>query len=172
MKPIFLIAATVFATLFSKAQTTEMLYGFHQSVSPGAKKSADIDASGRIVKNQTSDVSHYIIYLATFSKMPIYPIQLWINGEAFSVKIEAVEQVPVIQTHSDTAGGKRKPLLTLKAGQQLFQLTPVPLIADKSSGKAKALASKNAAVLYYKKAGKFQYRVLKKFTELAAPALQ
>jgi len=173
MKKLYLTLAFFVAAFLLHAQgSLERLYGFHQSVSPGAKRMADIDASGRIVKNEAPDLSHYFLLLTTPSRLRIYPIQLWINGVAYSVKIESVEKVPIFNNNGDTSSGMKKLPLTLKTGEKLFQLTPVPLIADKGSAKAKALTAKNAVVFYYKKAGTFHYEVLKKFTELTAPTVQ
>lgn len=168
-----LFTATVFVVAFSghAQSTSDKLYGFRQQVSPGITKAADIDESGRVTKRKTATSVQHAIFFTTASKTRIYPVQVWLNGEAFSVKAETLEHPPVTYSNSDAVITKPKLLFPQSAGT-IYRLTPMPLLADKSNGKGKALAQANAVVLLYKKSGKMQYGVLKKFTDLEPASLQ
>lgn len=172
MKKFYLAFLFSFAVFMIHAQPAkDKIYGFQQRVSPGAKAAGDIDENGRLIKKKSREVFHYTIYLTTVSKARIYPVQMWINGEAFSVKSKAVAQLPAVQTNIDAPAAKVKPLIPETAGE-IIKLTPMPLTVDKGSVKAKALARQNAVLVLYKKEGKLHYGVLKKFTGLAPLSLQ
>ena len=167
-----LFVVTVQLMLAQKAQPAQdILYGFQQHISPGIKKAGDIDENGNFTKQKSTPLSHYTIYLAAASKTRIYPIQLWINGEAFSVEMEVLAHPPAAPSNINAPGHRVQRLFPETAGT-IYRLNPIPLIADKSNRKAKDLALANAAVLYYIKEGKTQYGVLKKFTELEPVSLQ
>ena len=172
MKRAFFSILFVAPVLLMQAQPAQdILYGFQQHISPGIKKAGDIDENGHFTKQKSTPLSHYTIYLAAASKTRIYPIQLWINGEAFSVEMEVLAHPPAAPSNINAPGHQAKPLFPETTGT-IYRLNPIPLIADKSNRKAKDLALANAAVLYYKKEGKMQYGVLKKFTELEPVSLQ
>ncbi len=172
MKHAILTLLFFTGALLLKAQTSkDTLYGFQQHISSGTKKVGDIDENGNLIKQKTPEVSHYSIYLATASKTRIYPIQMWINGEAFSVKIETIEQPPVEYSNINAPAAKVKPLFPEPTGT-IYKLTPTPLVANKGEDKGNALAQENAVVLYYTKSGKKYYEILKKFTKLEPVSLQ
>lgn len=171
MKRIFITMCLVSAFLLRTYAQKDKIYGFQQQVIAGAKSAGDIDENGRLIKKKTKDANRYLIYLTTSSKTKIYPVQLWINGEAFSVDMQEVINLPVVQPDTNTPADKAKTLVP-QTGAKVYQLTPVPLMVDKSNGKAKALALSNAVVVLYKTAGKQQYGLLKKFTRLDPVSLQ
>lgn len=152
--------------LFLQAQKAKPeLYGYRQRITGGAKKVGEIDETGKLIKKKTRDVFHYAIYVATASKARIYPVQLWINGEAFSVEMERVMQTPVTQEAVNLLNGNAKILVPEAAGS-VYKLNTVPLISDKGDNRAYTLAKTHAVLFLYKTAGKLQYGVLKKFTDL------
>jgi len=172
MNHAFLSLLFVFTILLMQGQPAkDILYGFQQHISPGIKKAGEIDENGNFKRQKSTPLSNYTIYLSVASKTRIYPIQLWINGEAFSVEMEELANPPAALSTINAPGHKAKPLFPETTGT-IYRLNPIPLIADKSNRKATDLASKNAAVLYYKKEGKMHYAVLKKFTDLESVPLQ
>jgi hypothetical protein len=171
MKALFFISF-LFATVWLHAQPSqEKLYGFQQRVTGGMKKAGDFDENGHFTKKETPDVFQYLIYLTSTSKATIHPVQLWVNGKAFSVNTTVVEQTPVIKTNPNLPQSPGTILVPKTAGTVL-QLMPEPLIAGKTTTAANARSTKNAVVLLYTKGGKQQYAVLKKFSELPTVSLQ
>jgi len=170
----YFVCTTLFvimAFLLQAQPGKDTLYGFQQHVSPGIKSAGDIDENGKLLKKESPDMKHYTIYLSTASKARVYPIQLWINGRAFSVEVDTLAHPPYVYTNTDAPATKSKPLFPKTSGT-IYKLNPIPLIADKSSSKAKALVKANAVVFYYIRSGIKHYGVLKKFTELEPVSLQ
>jgi hypothetical protein len=158
-----LLVLNVFLTQAQSSGAT--LYGFRQRSTGGAQRTGSIDENGKTVTIKPTEVFQYNIYVSTKSKTRIYPVQLWINGEAFSVKGEPFNNNPVVPANGDAPASRLKPLIPETAGK-VWKLKPLPLVADKSGGRAKALAINNDVVVLYKMGGKLRYAVLKKFTEL------
>jgi hypothetical protein len=149
----------------------DTLYGFQHRIIPGARAAGDIDETGKLVKKETTPSYHYSIYLATTADTPLQPVQLWINGQAFSFNAERVNDIPVRQSNL-IAPANADTVLIPKTGATVYQLTPMPLAADKSSRKMRTKAKENAVVVCYKNGTKWRYAVLKKFTDLGALSLQ
>lgn len=135
------------------------------------QKRGDITENGKVTKIDQTQVFQYAIYLTSASKKHIYPIQLWINGNAFSVKAELITKLLRMPTNSDASAEKIKPLIPKNAGN-VWKLTPTSLIADKSNVRTKTLAMENAVIVQYKVDGKTHYGVLKKFTDVDDALLQ
>lgn len=172
MKRILFTALFFYTALFIQAQPAkDTLYGFQQRVIPGAKAAGVIDENGKFIKKQTPDLLHQDLYLVTASKTKVYPVQLWINGAAFSVEIKQIQKTPILLYNENLSNSKSNVLVPKTTGY-VFKLTPVPLVADKNGGPGKALMQSNVVVLYYKKNGRLQYAVLKKFTNLSSVSLQ
>jgi hypothetical protein len=151
---------------------SDSLYGYSQVVTPGIRAARDIDEKGNMVKKPTEPVYRYFIYLATTSGTRVYPVELWIKGKAFSARSEAVTKTPVMHTNRVMPQHPQKQILVPKTTQNVVALVPIPLVAQKSSAKAKDLAQVNELVVVYKQGGKRHYRVLKELTELGAAAMQ
>ena len=171
MRKLSFTALLLFVAFLLHAQAAkDTLYGFQQRIIPGAKAAGDIDETGKLVKKETAPAYHYSIYLATHVEAPLQPVQLWINGQAFSFTAERVNEMPVRQTNLDASASDT--LLIPETGTTVYQLTPMPLVADKSSRKLRAKAKENTVVVCYKTGKKARYEVLKKFSDLGALSLQ
>jgi hypothetical protein len=164
-KQTFLTALFVSTTVLLYAQSKPVtVYGFERRISGGMQKRGDVDESGKQVKTPPAYPGlQRLIYLASNSR--VYPVQLWISGEAFAVKTKQVAALP-----GDLADSTKAATRSVSIGK-FWQLIPLPLTADKSGGRAKALAINNDVVVLYKAGGKLRYGVLKKFAELN-PAVQ
>lgn len=171
MKPL-VFTVFLFTTVCGHAQPLqEKLYGFQQQVTGGMKKAGDFDENGHFNKKKTPDVFQYLIYLTSISKALIQPVQLWINGEAFSVKTDTVEQTPVMHTDPNLPQSEGI-VLVPKIKGVVLQLTPGWQITSKKKNEALVKSRQNAVVLLYTKTGKQHYVVLKKFTALPVVSLQ
>lgn len=167
---LFTILFLVSVFLLQAQVNNATIYGFRQRVTGGAQKGGTVNEDGTITKVERSNVFQYTIYLATASTVRVYPVQMWINGEVFSVETERGIQTPILQVNTNKLDTSQKVLVPNRTGQVL-KLVPAPLTVDKSSGRAKSLASTHAVVVLYKSGGKLRYGVLKKFTDLNTLAL-
>lgn len=171
-KHIFFTLAFIATAFLIQAQEDGItIYGFRQQSTGGMQKRGDIDETGKLVKKEPAQIFKNLIYLASASKARIYPVQMWIKGEAFSVNANVVTSEQLLKEDANRHAGKIKAVV-YKAGQTIWKLTPKPLVIDKSGGRAKALAIANDVVVLYKMSGKLRYGVLKKFTDLDPVALQ
>jgi hypothetical protein len=171
MKKVLFTASLLFFAILLHAQAgKDTLYAFQQRIIAGAKAAGDIDENGKLLKKEASPAYQYTLYLVTTSKAPFQPIQIWINGVAFSAEATPV-QTPVTETNPNLSGSTGTVLIPQTAAT-VYKLTPTPLAADKSSRKLRAKAKENAVVVCYKTGKKARYVVLKKFTDLGALSLQ
>jgi hypothetical protein len=171
MKGTLFTASLLFVTVLLHAQAAkDTLYGFQQRIIPGAKAAGDIDENGKLIKKDTSPAYQYSLYLATDSKARFQPIQIWINGIAFSAEATPV-QTPVTEINPNLTGSTGTVLIPQTAAT-VYKLTPTPLAADKSSRKLRTKAKENAVVVCYKTGKKARYAVLKQFTDLGTLSLQ
>jgi hypothetical protein len=172
MKQVILTGLLLLTFAIVNAQSKAVtLYGFRQHISPGAQKAGDIDENGKFIEKQAPELFHYTIYLAIASKAPVAPIQLWINGEPYSVQADTVTKIPVTTTNTDAPAAKVVHLIPDTAGT-ILKLMPVPLTIDKGTKRLHKLAKTNAVVVRYKQDGDLRYEVLKKFKDLDPQALQ
>jgi hypothetical protein len=169
MKTMIVTALLFFMVMWLHAQPeTDTLFAYRQRVTPGTQKIGDMDENGKLIKKEAKPVFHYTICFIAPSKTPIYPVQLWVNGKAAAVEATTLENPPTVYTNVDAP----RPLFAQPVGT-IYKLTPAPLAVDKDiAGTGKTLAVNNAVVLLYKKDGKLQYEVLKKFTDQPAVSLQ
>ncbi len=167
---VFVLAA---GTLWAQTNS-DQLYGFRQTVIPGAAAAKRItDDAGNVIENNTENNRYnYYIYLATSAKTRVYPVEIWLKGEPFSARPETVASTPVTATDNVILGRAQKTILVPKTTQKVIRLIPTPLMADKSSNKAKSLAQEAELVVVYKQGGKTYYKTLKTLTTLAPKALQ
>lgn len=168
----FILLTTTY--LLQAQSASSKLYGFSQAVIPGAAAAKRVtDDAGNVVERRTEDIRmNYFIYLSTVAKTRVYPIEVWIKGNAFSARPETVASTPVQVLGNVVMGRTQKTTLVPKTTQKVTRLIPIPLAANKSSQKAKALAAENELVVVYKQGGKTFYKTLKSITELSPQALQ
>lgn len=172
---IILSAFFLLAAFTIHAQTgQDQLYGFSQVTIPGAAAAKRVtDDAGNTVERRTEDLKvTYYIYLSTTAKTRVYPIEVWIKGNAYSARPETVGSTPVQVSGPVVMGRTQKKTLVPKTTQKVTRLVPIPLTADKSSQKAQKLAAENELVVVYKQGGKTFYKTLKALTELSPQAMQ
>lgn len=110
---------------------------------------------------------NYFIYLASSSK--VTPIELWINGEPFSVMTKPVAS-PVIYHHPNS--GDRPEILVPETRRSVWQLTPSAKAIETLTKGGKHLSSKNELVIIYRSGGKLYYKAIPKLSELERVAMQ
>jgi hypothetical protein len=171
MRKIFFLLFTFSAGLFASAQTkgTAKIYGYKEPVS-GAVSQRAIDENGKPVVSDPAGRFNYFIYLVTPNR--VYPSELWLNGEVYSVKIETVKETPVVRKNFNNPSEPQSTELVPATTQLVIRLSPGPAITDKLSEKGEILSKENELVVVYKQNGKFDYETLSSLTLLEVAALQ
>ncbi len=167
-----LLTLLIAAGSSAAAQTAAgKLYGFQQKISGGQQKAVVLDEYGQATKERPAQKTATRIYFETALTTRIYPVQMWVNGEAYHARLEPVRQRPVTSPNAAETGGAAQVLIA-ESSKALYLVTPAPLVAHKAAARAEALAGNNSVVLLYKQSGKMRYAVLKKFTALQPAAMQ
>lgn len=160
----FLLIAAIFSvSSFAQTEGASKIYGYKQRVMPGVVR---VDQNGREIPRKPQ--YNYFIYLASSSK--VTPVEIWLNGEAYSPIINEVSKTPVEYNHP-TSGGNTK-ILVPKTTRMVLQLSPSLNKIQKASTKGKTLAGKNELVIIYKSSGKQYYKTVSKLSELEHLAMQ
>jgi hypothetical protein len=166
MKQFYFLLIAISVSVFSFAQKegASKIYGFKQRVMPGMVR---VDENGREVQRKPQ--YNYFIYLASTSK--VAPLEIWINGEAYSAIVNNVLTTPVEYTNP-TSGDNKPKMLVPKTTRKVLQLSPSLNKVQKPLQKGKQLSAKNELVVIYKGNGKLYYKTVSKFSELEHIAMQ
>jgi hypothetical protein len=164
MKQFYFLLVAVCISVFSLAQTegASKIYGYKQKIIPGTIR---VDENGRQVQRKPQ--YNYFIYLASASK--VTPVEIWINGEAYTPIVNNVSTTPVEYNHPN--GGKPK-ILVPKTSRTVLQLSPSLNKIQEPSQKGKKLSKKNELVIIYKGSGKLYYKTVSKLEQLDNLAMQ
>lgn len=172
---LLLTAILMVATNGLKAQSkSDKLFGYSQVTTPGIAKADEIENLDGTVTQTTGSGNNknYFIYLSTLSKTRVYPMEVWIKGEAFSARSETITNSPVQISGPGVRGNPQKTTLVPKTTQKVTRLIPIPLMGGKSTDRGETLAAQNDLVVVYKQGGKTVYKTLKNIKELSPKALQ
>lgn len=166
MKQFYFLLIAISVSFFSFPQTegASKIYGFKQKVMPGMVR---VDENGREVPRKPQ--YNYFIYLASASK--VIPVEIWINGEVYSVTMNNVSTTPVEYTNP-TSGDNKSKVLVPKTTRRVLQLNPALNKIQKPTPKGKMLSAKNEMVIIYKRNGELYYKKLSKLNELEPVAMQ
>jgi hypothetical protein len=165
MNNFYLLMFSICFCTASLAQTegASKLYGYRQKVMPGTIR---VDDNGKEIPRKSQ--YNYFIYLSSTTK--VSPVELWINGEVYSVTVNEVS-TPVEYSHPSTANNRPK-ILVSKTNNHVLQLSPSLNKIQKPNPKGKSLSAKNEMVIIYKGGGKWYYKVVSKLGELDPLAMQ
>ena len=166
MKQFYFLLIAINFSVFSFAQTegASKIYGYKQKLMPGMVR---VDANGREVPRQPH--YNYFIYLASTNK--VTPVEIWINGEAYSPIVNAVSSTPVEYTNP-TSGDNKAIELVPKTTRKVLQVGPSLNKMQKPTQKGKSLSKKNELVIIYKWNGRWFYKTLTQLNELDAVHMQ
>jgi hypothetical protein len=163
MKHFYFLVILICLYTVSVAQTegASKIYGYKQKVQPGTVR---VDDNGREVKRPTQ--YNYFIYLA--SNIQVRPVEIWINGVAYSPIINKVSTTPVEYTNP-TSGENKSRVLVPRTKQSVLQLSPSLIKIVNPSQKGKTLSAKNELVVIYGGSSKIYkpyYKIISKLDEL------
>jgi hypothetical protein len=166
MKQFYFLLIAITFSVFSFAQTegASKIYGYRQKVMPGTVR---VDDNGREVKRPTQ--YNYFIYLASNTK--VKPIEIWINGVAYSPIVNHVSTTPV-EYINPTSGDNKPNVLVPKTSKKVLQLSPSLNKIQRPTQNGKSFSSKNELVIIYKGNGKLYYKVLPNLKELEVVHMQ
>ncbi len=165
MNHFYLLVLSVFFCTASIAQTegASKVCGYKQKVMPGTIR---VDDNGKEMPRKSQ--YNYFIYLASTTK--VTPVELWINGEVYSVTVNKVS-TPVEYGHPSYANNTPK-ILVSKTNRHVLQLGPSLNKIQKPNPKGKSLSAKKEVVIIYKGGGKLYYKAVSKLGELEPLAMQ
>ena len=174
MKQTLLILFLLFIFSISKAQTrTDVrIYGYIQPVSRGVSPETNIDEAGNLISKGIKPGSNYFIYI-TGPSTRIYPIEMWVKGEQYSAKAEAVNKTPVQMGDPAIPDGPNLITLVPKTSKKVMTLIPGNAVfPGKSLAIAKSKAKVNELVVVYKMNGKLYYALLEKLNIIERASMQ
>ena len=150
----------------AQQEGSSKLYGFVQEVLPGANNTVIVEGGGQ-VNEPKKQGKNYMIYIESTSR--VYPVELWIQGERYSARMDVITSTPVVFGNENT--GSRK-VLVPKTTRKVLLLTPSAYTEIKNAGDVSAIAGNNELVVLYRQNGKFYYNKLEKLEQLQAAAMQ
>ncbi|HEX6335179.1 MAG TPA: hypothetical protein VFZ78_13190, partial [Flavisolibacter sp.] len=136
-------------------------------VLPGLRP-GEIAEEGSQPTTQAGSRRNYFIYMTGSSR--IYPAEMWIHGEPYSVLVEPVS-TPV-EYRSSQSENVQPIVLVPATSEKVIRLTPAPAIEAKLTATGRKLSTDNALVVVYKANGKFHYQVLAELKQLPTAAMQ
>ena len=151
------------ATSIAQTEGASKLYGYKQKVMPGTIR---VDDNGREMPRKSQ--YNYFIYLASTTK--VTPVEIWINGEVYSVTVHEVS-TPVEYRHPSSANNNPK-ILVSKTNRHVLQLETSLNKIQNPNARGKSLSAKNEMVIIYKGGGKWYYKAVSKLDELEPLAMQ
>lgn len=146
------------------------LYGFKEPVSKGVAPQKTIDEKGNESTATGNQSFNYFIYLVSSSR--VYPSEMWIHGQPYSVNLETIKATPVIRKNYNNPSDPALTELVPKTSDQVIMLKPAPAVHEKLTDRGRELSAKNELVVVFKQNGRFYYNTLSKFTVLEVAALQ
>ena len=91
MKAYSLFFVLFLASSACSSQTSAIkLYGFKQAVVSGLPPSIQTDEQGNTVPLKSKAHNNFFIYLVYSKNLNLSPVEVWMNGEQYSIKPEAV----------------------------------------------------------------------------------
>ncbi len=169
MKNLISLTLLLSISLFVCAQIkgTVKLYGYKQTVSRGKAPEMDENTKTRVSEGAGKN---YYLYAVSTSK--IVPVEAWVEGQHYGLMVNTIKETPVEYGDENNIGSPKKALVP-KTTQKVVQLTLIPPVEGKATGKnAKPFSKTNEFVLVYKLNGKFYYSYLKTLTSLGSVAAQ
>src|SRR5690348_17261961 len=95
----FILALAISGLSNAQTQGASTVYGYRQEVMPGMVR---VDKNGRETPRKPQ--YNYFIYLASAARTT--PVEIWISGEAYSVRTTNVSTTPVEYTNPTSVNQK------------------------------------------------------------------
>ena len=172
MKALCLLCVVIVLSVSCLPQASAIkLYGFRQTVVKGVATTYQEDEQGNKIEPKTEIRNNLFVYLAYPRNIILSPVEIWMDGEQYSLKPEPV-QTPVIITYDNGAFAAETIILVPKTPDTVMQLTISGKLPAKNARIKKSLADTNDLVLVYKLNEKFYFQTLKKIKGLRTAIMQ
>jgi hypothetical protein len=167
---LFLASVLLLFSLASTSQTAKVkLYGYVQPVTGGVPPISQPDEKENHWEQKKSPRANYFIYLSFPKNQTIYPVELWIKGQAYNINVEpALIPVEIIYDNGDFKPEKITLVPAIK--DSCVQLW-ISGTSEKSTTVKNSLTENNDLVVVYKLKGEFYTKVLKKIRQLQTATL-
>jgi hypothetical protein len=166
-----LISLFVFSsTCFSQTGSVK-LYAFKQLVASGVPSSYETDEQGKKVETTSKPSANFFIYLSYPPDLALSVAEVWMNGEIYKVKEEAVD-APVEITYDNGISAPETIALIPQTADTVTRIVLLEKLASRIKGVKKSLAETNDVVLVYKINRKFYAQIVKRIKSLRIGVLQ
>jgi hypothetical protein len=171
MKGFCLLCLIIFSVSCFPQTSAIKLYAFRQTIVRGISTTYQEDEQGNKIEAKREIKNNVFVYLAYPPNIFLYPVEIWMDGQQYSVKPEPV-QTPVIITYDNGAFAPETIVLVPKSSDTVTQLILSGNLPAKNARIKKTLADTNDLVLVYKLNGKFYSQTLKKIKGLRTAFMQ
>lgn len=160
MRNKFLLTFLILISVTSYAQNGIRLYGYFRESVPGIIARGNAE-DGTPIKTRSS--VEYFLYLVSPSAAAVVPVEVWIDGNPYSLTTEKVSRTPVLSPKDKT--GKSTTLVP-RTTLSVRKLKTRDYIPGKVFSRAKAKAAANQLVVVYKMYGRYYSATLKNLVRL------
>ena len=154
-----LLFLLTFASISTYAQNGFRVYGYVQQQLPGIVPKGNTEQGVPVKKKIVTD---HLIYFSSPKGTRVTLVEMYINGQPYSIKSGNLVQTPVSQ--KDNLGKTRT--LVPKTGNEVRQLIRSDYVPGKDFSRARQKAAVNDVVVVYRYRGTYYSAVLKKLTKL------
>lgn len=140
-------------SLIAQRSVKIKLYAYAQPVHSGIQSKTQIAESGIEYKSESKSKLNYIIYLEHRSSKTIRPLEIWIAGKAYGIKMNQIEFTPVELTDNSNIKDPKKILLVPATSNKVFSisLTGLSEIANSKSDELKNQKANEITLVYRRK---------------------
>lgn len=164
---LFLVlAGTGFSQKYCKKAE---IHAYQRSSMPGNFPQRETSEDGRVQRPVKPVVSYHIYMEKPVDDWEI--TRIWINGEAFQVRTEMVENTPIIIAGGQVGKYQRNDTIQTKSGRVL-RIIPNGKSDTPSTQKIRDLASKKPVLVEFKRGSKTYYSFAPAFKKLQPVVLQ
>src|SRR5215213_2824484 len=162
MKASWLLLFLLTLSCYCFAQTNAIkLYGSKQPVSGGVPSTYETDEQGNKVEARNNVRTNFYIFITHPPAMAIEPIEFWMNGALYKIKLEQAE-TPFNIVYDNGPHGTETVTLVPQTEDSAFRIILFEKLSPKNSEIKKQLVETNELVFVYKINGKLYSQTLKR----------
>jgi hypothetical protein len=147
------------------------LYGFRQAVAGGVPSSYETDEQGKKVETTNKPSVNFFIYLSYPPDLMLSVEEVWMNGEIYKVKEEAVD-IPVEITYDNGIAAPETIALIPQTTDTVTRIILLEKLSSRTKAIKKSLAETNDLVLVYRLHNRFYAQTLKRIRGLRVGVMQ
>jgi hypothetical protein len=172
MKASWLLLFQLLLSYYCFAQTSAIkLYGCKQQVSGGVPSTYETDEQGNKVESKNNVRTNFYFFLTHPPQVAIEPIEFWMNGALYKIKLEQA-QTPFNIVYDNGPQGTETVTLVPQTADSAFRIILFEQLSPKNSEIKKQLVETNELVFVYKTNGKLSSQTLKRIKGLRTAIMQ